>query len=197
MHIMYSKYPGDRDRWVICDNCGRKVHRKDVILINDPYGPLNNMLVCKGEAEYISAGMKPYTVRPSVVPNSKYVRPVQQIAYSNAQTISDVENRTGSYSTGSPPDAPSQLEVYVDFEGYVTLQWIMLGSPNGSNIIGHKIERESPIGGGWSTIEDNTNLGASIYQDLTATSGHTYNYRVSAINDFGTGDPSTAKSLTI
>lgn len=196
-NVSRNSYPGDGNRWIICDNCGRKRHVKDTVLVSDPYGPQNGRRVCKDEVELVSAGKKPYTVRPSRVPDPNSVRPEQPEVFVNAQTIADVLAGTGSYNAGRTPDAPSQLIVYVGFDGYVTLDWMLFGNPGSTAITGFQIERESPVGGGFSTIKADTENAGHMYQDLTAVSGNTYNYRVSAINQSGVGSASNTYAITI
>ncbi len=79
----------------------------------------------------------------------------------------------------------------------INLSWTPPGD-GGSQITGYKIERESPIGGGFSTIVENTGTNDYNYSDINLSPRTEYNYKVSAINIIGNGPASeTATALTI
>ncbi len=55
---------------------------------------------------------------------------------------------------------------------------------------GYKVERETPIGGGFTTINANTNSAGASYVDTNLSPSVTYRYRITAINSDGYGSPS-------
>jgi hypothetical protein len=77
----------------------------------------------------------------------------------------------------------------------LALLWTAPLDNGGSAITGYRIERESPIGGGFSVI---TTVSASptSYMDTGLTPSTRYNYRISVINSIGTGTTSVEKDNT-
>ncbi|MBI5145754.1 MAG: fibronectin type III domain-containing protein [Thaumarchaeota archaeon] len=95
------------------------------------------------------------------------------------------------------PGAPTSLSATAVSSSQLNLFWNAPASNGGSTITGYKIERESPIGGGWSTIVTNTGTTSTSYSDTGLDAATQYNYRVFAINAVGIGPASaTASSVT-
>lgn len=91
----------------------------------------------------------------------------------------------------SVSDPPTNLYLSGDqTDGDSDLFWTAPSFTGYTSIIGYKIERESPVGGGFSVLVANTGSTSTSYQDTTITPGNTYNYRVRALNTFGESSPS-------
>ena len=100
---------------------------------------------------------------------------------------------TGLAITFTVNTAPTGLIAMTLTENKISLVW---NSPllETSSIVGYKIERESPIGGGWHTIISNTGNIVPIYTDTGLTADTVYNYRVYAIYSDHTSSPSNPAS---
>lgn len=76
------------------------------------------------------------------------------------------------------------------------LSWNAPRDNGGSAIIGYMVERSTDNGSTWSTLVANTGNNGTTYSDANVSPLKTYTYRVSAINDVGTSDPSNTASAT-
>lgn len=95
------------------------------------------------------------------------------------------------------PDVPTELEVIAISDELIYLDWTAPARDGGSPVTGYRIERESPVGGGFSTILPNTGTPFTNYADSSVVAYTEYRYRVSAINNQGeseSSDPSDGKT---
>ena len=78
----------------------------------------------------------------------------------------------------------------------INLNWNAPSDNGGTPITGYMIERSTDNGSTWSTIVSNTGNVGTTYLDTNVLPLTTYTYRVSAINDIGTGNPSNTASAS-
>lgn len=94
------------------------------------------------------------------------------------------------------PDAPTGLTATADGHNEIDLSWSAPGDDGGASVTGYQIERESPIGNGFSIVVADTGTTGTTYSDTGLSAETEYNYQVSAINSVGVGAASTADSAT-
>ena len=76
----------------------------------------------------------------------------------------------------------------------INLSWNPSSDGGGASVTGYKIERESPIGGGFSVLVANTGSTATTFSDMGLSVQTQYNYRVSGINALGVIGPVSNES---
>lgn len=135
------------------------------------------------------------------------IRDISDLQYPNAPPIfeDDVElNEDSTFWTAidiqlaSDPTVPDQVTgLTATATGLSTIElvWI-IPDDGGSTITGYQIERESPIGGGFTTIVTYTGTTGTTFENTGLTPETQYNYRVSAINAEGLGPASDEAAAT-
>lgn len=105
--------------------------------------------------------------------------------------LNGTENDYGYFFSYDPdvPDPPTNLIAVTDVSD-IDLDWNAPIFEGYNPVIGYKIERESPIGGGFLTLVANTGNTNTFYEDTTVSAGVEYNYRVRALNSAGESLPS-------
>ncbi len=104
---------------------------------------------------------------------------------------------TAYFTTGSTvtvPQPPTGLTATEISPSTINLSW-SASNNGGSAVTGYKIERSTDGGSTWSTIA-NTGSTSTTYSNTGLTANTTYTYRVSAINNIGTSQPSNTASAT-
>jgi len=99
------------------------------------------------------------------------------------------------FSTQTEPNQVTGLNATATGITTIDLEW-NTPADGGSPITGYQIERESPIGGGFSVIIANTGNTLTTLSDSGLTDSTQYNYRISAINAIGTGLASNEADAT-
>lgn len=187
---------GNAGHYAICDVCGRKFRAKNLLVVRDKYSTQNGLLVCKADKDKTNPQMMLESIKIRHIPNPAKVRVEQPAIYTFIDSIEEVESGSTTYPSGSAPGTPTQLIAEPNSDGDVMLSWTITQGVGSSPIKGYKIERESPVGGGFSTLVENSSTVATYYLDDTTSGTTQYNYRISAINDHGTSSASTAASTT-
>ena len=93
-------------------------------------------------------------------------------------------------SAETPPGPPRSLTATAISFSTIELSWSAPQNPGSSPITGYRIEWSSTRTGVWRDLEDDTGNTRTTYEDTSLEPNETRYYRVSAINSFGTGDPS-------
>lgn len=175
-------YPGNGYYYILCDVCGWKVRAKDAVLIKDKYNLLNNCLVCLkcDEKANPQTYIRPFYDRQ--IDNPEFIRGEAADEYQTDPTSTDV------------PGQAQQLRILTPD---VSLEWLgPLNGSEGGNIIGYIIQRKTDAGS-FATIVANTDGPATYWVDDTVVTGHTYTYKVAALNTNGAGDYSNTAAITI
>ena len=99
-------------------------------------------------------------------------------------------------ATHAPPGAPTDLTATANGSAQIDLNWSAPANDGGAAITGYKIEA-SPDGGlAWSLLTADTGTAAAAYSHTGLAPETRRHYRVSAINEAGTSDPSNIASTT-
>ncbi len=193
---MTKKFFTPNSQYIICDVCGKKIRASEAVLIKDKYNLLHNLLVCRKDADKTNPQQYIRAVKERQVPDHRYIRSEGTDVFVTIHEVSEIETGDLTDPDGTVPGAPEQLTISGATATEALLQWQPAPTSGSGAISGYKIERESPIGGGFSTLTSTTQSVARTYTDSTVSSGTEYNYRVSAVNKYGTGDPSNEANVT-
>ncbi len=102
---------------------------------------------------------------------------------------------THSAAARTLPGRPSDLKAVASSASEITISWT--AAADTVSITGYRIEREAPYGSGFVTLVANTSSSATNYTDGNLSPGVAYNYRVTAMNQYGIGLPSIPADATV
>ena len=94
------------------------------------------------------------------------------------------------------PDPPTRLDASARDHSQIDLSWQTPAFDGGSRITGHRIEVSENAGLDWRDLVANTGSTNTTYEHAGLPPATTRHYRVSAINQLGTGSPSNVVSAT-
>lgn len=185
------------DHNVICDICGFKFRRSQVTRITEKYNQANGLVVCHKDRDKLNMQDTPFRHRKEKVVNPLFVRPEGDPNYAIITTSDEIENGDTVIEIGTTAASePLNLKLdNIDSDG-LRFSWMPPLSLGNGRMLGWKIERESPVGGGFSTLVSNTLSVALDYLDTTVVTGTQYGYRVSAVTTYGAGTASTTFGVT-
>ena len=121
--------------------------------------------------------------------DTEYFYRVSTINVSGESSPSSVESDT----TFGATEPPTSLTATSLIGAKIELDWVAPTDVNGDDVDGYKVERsETSSSSGFTTIKADTGVTLTYLDGdtNTLTTGTTYYYRVSAINIYGTSDPS-------
>lgn len=169
--------PGAEGMYLICDSCGRKVHQRDTILVNDKFSLQNGLVICKIHLNDREYGLRPVDTSETITGNPKYVR-----SESSDTFITNPNDDT-------VPTAPRNVRpVASPIGSYIDIYWEGPEAIGSSAIEGYSIYRYFPQLGGPELLTSNS--PATYYRDEDADITLEYTYTVAATNGFGTGPQS-------
>ncbi|MBL4596255.1 MAG: fibronectin type III domain-containing protein, partial [Robiginitomaculum sp.] len=114
--------------------------------------------------------------------------------------VNDIGNGDPSTTTTATPitvaASPTGLTATTFSSTQINLSWNAPTSSGGSTVTGYLIERYDDVTETFEPLVDDTGSTTTTHSDTELDSGIKYEYRVSAITEGGTGDPSGKSSAT-
>jgi hypothetical protein len=176
--------------YIECDVCGHKVRRKDTVEVHNKDVRQNGYMFCKKHLDTINEQTYLYQVNPAIETSPTDIRPEKEITYRFINDLDEIKDGEITDPAGRAPSAPVRLHHRGNNSDKVELNWYGPDDSGAVRITGYKIERESPVGDGFSTLVADTGSEMTYYVDESVSASTQYNYRVSAINTYTTSSPS-------
>ena len=105
-------------------------------------------------------------------------------------------NTAEATTDATVPNAPTRLRATADGTAQIDLAWTAPGFDGGAGITGYRIEVSEDAGSNWTDLVADTRSDDTEYSHTGLDPASTRHYRVSAINEIGTGDPSSVVNAT-
>jgi len=105
-------------------------------------------------------------------------------------------NTAEATTDATVPDSPTRLTATADGTDRIDLAWTAPGFNGGAQITGYRIEVSENAGSNWTDLVADTRSDETEYSHTGLDPASTRHYRVSAINEIGTGEPSNVANAT-
>lgn len=138
----------------------------------------------RNTTRYPHTGLNPGTTRHYRVSGINSVGTGEPSNVDSATTAPDV------------PGVPTGLSAVANGTSQIDLEWDAPSDDGGSDVTGYRVEFAEQTTGPWRVLRSDTQSDATEYSHTGLNPGTTRHYRVSAINDAGTGNPSDVASAT-
>lgn len=169
-------YPGDDNRFVICDICGCKFRVYQTVKIEDKYNLSNNLIVCFQDADKVNEGLYPITIKETLLKRPDYVRPEGADVY--------IENENDDRLPGAPRNLRAIPHPLNDS---ILLTWDGPIDCGSGSIVGYRITRAHPQLSYQFVLISNTDSFNTQYEDTVSNMSELSTYQVAAITDLGIG----------
>ena len=108
----------------------------------------------------------------------------------------DPSNTAEATTDATVPNAPLGLTATAKDHSQINLDWDAPGFDGGAAITGYRIEVSADAGTTWTNLVADTDSTVTEYSHTGLNPATTRHYRVSAINEIGTGEPSNVADAT-
>ena len=133
---------------------------------------------------YAHTGLSPATTRH------------YRVSAINRVGAGDPSDEAHATTDATVPDAPQRLTAAAHDHERIDLDWTAPNFDGGSAITGYRIEVSENAGSTWADLVANTGSTATEYSHTGLNPATTRHYRVSAINEIGTGEASNVADAT-
>ena len=114
----------------------------------------------------------------------------------NVAGVGAASEPAGATTDATVPDPPTGLAATADGPYAIQLAWEVPPFDGGAPISGYRVEVSEDGGSSWKDLTTNTGSTETSYQHDGLDPAATRHYRVSGINEIGTGEPSGVASAT-